>query len=167
MTNYDNDYNDTIDNDGEGQDGPAGLRNALKAKDKELKELRAQLETLTKESRQRKVSESLSAKGLPAKLAGLIPQDADVDEWLGEYGELFGGKSDDGEAASQTAEGNKPSVADEVANAWEQVSQTTQQGVAPDAPKVSVLEAQLAKHVAEGGDIGEFMKAHGLTQQWG
>lgn len=167
MTNYDNDYNDTIEDDAEDQNGPAGLRKALKARERELKELREQFNTLAKESRQRKVSESLSAKGLPAKLAALIPQDADVDEWLTEYGDLFGGKADDGEAASQTAEPEKPSLADEVANAWEQVSQTTQQGVAPDAPKTSVLEQQLAKHVAEGGDISEFMQAHGLTQQWG
>jgi len=162
MTNYDDDYNDTIDADAEDQNGPAGLRKALKARERELKELREQFSALADESRKRKVSESLSAKGLPPKLAGLIPQDADVDEWLTEYGDLFGGTTDSGDAVSGDAN-EEPVVDPALSNAWEQVSQTTQQGTAPDAPRVSVLESALAKHVAEGGEITAFMKAHGLS----
>lgn len=169
VTNYDEYGNPTDDEQNDGQDGPKALRSALAKKDKELKELRAQLDSLTVESRSRKVADTLVAKGLPEKVGKLIPQDADVDEWLTEYAELFGtppGKSAESAPEAEVAE--PPQQVDPaLANAWEQISTTTQQGQAPATANVNPAVAELQKLAAEGGDIGAYMTAKGLTQQWG
>lgn len=170
MTNYDEYGNLVDDEQNDGQDGPKALRSALAKKDKELKELRAQLDSLATESRQRKVADTLVAKGLPDKVGKLIPQDADVDEWLTEYAELFGtppGKSAESAPEAEVPVENPQQVDPALANAWEQISTTTQQGQAPATANVNPAVAELQKLAAEGGDIGAYMASKGLTQQWG
>jgi hypothetical protein len=71
------------------------LRRALKDKDKETKEIQAQLAQRSKLDRSRSLADVLKDKGLPEKVANLYPEHAEptaeaVDAWLGEYGDVFG-----------------------------------------------------------------------------
>lgn len=52
----------------------------------EAKALREQLAGLQKELRGVKYGETFKARGVPPKVADLIPADADVEAWLDEYG---------------------------------------------------------------------------------
>ncbi len=73
------------------------LRKALKAEQARNKEFQAQLDTLSKATRERTVQDVLSSKGLknPSKVAELVPRDIDpspdaVSKWLEEYADVFG-----------------------------------------------------------------------------
>lgn len=71
------------------------LRRALKDKDKEHKEIVAQLAERAKHDRSRSLADVLKEKGLPEKVANLYPEHAEptadaVDVWLSEYGDVFG-----------------------------------------------------------------------------
>jgi hypothetical protein len=108
---------DEIDSNDEAN--PKDLRKQLAKEKKEKQELLDRLASLEKQERSRTVSDLLSEKGLPTKLAGLIPDSAtesreSVEAWLTEYADVFGsvppsngapdpdeGKHDDMRAASQ------------------------------------------------------------------
>lgn len=71
------------------------VRRAERAKDKQLKELQAELESLRKFQREATVSKVLQEKGINPKIAALIPQDLDstpeaLSSWLEQYGDVFG-----------------------------------------------------------------------------
>ena len=70
------------------------LRKAYKKLQAEKKELAEQLESVQSSIRERSVKDVIASKGLPDKVAALIPQDAttseEVENWLAEYGEVFG-----------------------------------------------------------------------------
>lgn len=70
------------------------LRKAYKAMQKQNKELAEQLDSFKSNLRERSVKDVLVSKGLPEKVAALIPKDAtsseEVEAWLGEYGDVFG-----------------------------------------------------------------------------
>jgi hypothetical protein len=71
------------------------VRRAERAKDKQLKELQAELESLRKFQREATVSKVLSEKGINPKIAALIPGDLDstpeaLNSWLEQYGDIFG-----------------------------------------------------------------------------
>ena len=72
------------------------LRKAMRAKEKENKELAEKFEALNKVQRERVVKEVLEAKGVNAKAARLIMKDLDdvneetVSHWLDDNGDLFG-----------------------------------------------------------------------------
>lgn len=70
------------------------LRKAYKAMQKQNKELVEQLDSFKSNLRERSVKDVLVSKGLPEKVAALIPKDAtsseEVEAWLGEYGDVFG-----------------------------------------------------------------------------
>lgn len=70
------------------------LRKAYKAVQKQNKELAEQLNSFKSNLRDRSVKDVLASKGLPEKVAALIPKDAtsseEVEAWLGEYGDIFG-----------------------------------------------------------------------------
>jgi HSP90 family molecular chaperone len=94
MSDYD--WDDDDDNDGASGDTNAmkELRKAYKAMQKEKKELMESLDSLKSSVRDRSVKDVIASKGLPEKVAALIPKDAtsteQVEEWLSEYGEIFG-----------------------------------------------------------------------------
>lgn len=75
------------------------LRKANKAKDRELKEVRDQLETLTKVSKERVVKEVLEKKGVNPKAVRLALKDIDevteenVNKWLEDNADLFSSKT--------------------------------------------------------------------------
>ena len=72
------------------------LRKAMRAKEKENKELSEKFEALNKIQRERVVKEVLESKGVNAKAARLIMKDLDdvneetVSHWLDDNGDLFG-----------------------------------------------------------------------------
>lgn len=70
--------------------GPKPLRDFAKAQAKQNEELQKQLKTIQEESRTRTVQSLIKEKGLPEKVAKLVPADADPTEWLTEYGDVFG-----------------------------------------------------------------------------
>ena len=71
------------------------VRRAERAKDKQLKELQAELESLRRFQREATISQVLSEKGVNPKVAKFIPSDIEmssdsISNWLTENGELFG-----------------------------------------------------------------------------
>lgn len=87
---YDDEEEDTVQDNGINQ-----LRKVNRALEKRTKELEQELASLKTQTRQRSVKDVLTAKGVPAKVAALIPQDIEPTEeaisgWLQEYGDVFG-----------------------------------------------------------------------------
>lgn len=71
------------------------LRKAQRAADKRAKELEAELSTLRTAQRENVIKSVLESKGLNPKVAKFIPADITPDEdainqWIGEYGDVFG-----------------------------------------------------------------------------
>lgn len=71
------------------------VRRAERAKDKQLKELQAELESLRKFQRETTISQVLAEKGVNPKVAKFIPADIDlssdgISNWLNDNGDLFG-----------------------------------------------------------------------------
>jgi len=102
-TNYDD---DDFDEDFEPQDVVKQLRRVNKTLEKRLKELETEATTLKNQTRQRTVKDVLTSKGINPKVAAFIPQDIDVSEeavnnWLNEYGDVFGVKQEATEGESQ------------------------------------------------------------------
>jgi hypothetical protein len=71
------------------------VRRAERAKDKQVKELQAELESLRKFQREATISQVLAEKGVNPKVAKFIPADIEmssdsISNWLSDNGELFG-----------------------------------------------------------------------------
>lgn len=71
------------------------VRRAERAKDKQLKELQAELESLRRFQREATISQVLAEKGVNPKVAKFIPADIDlssdgISNWLTDNGDLFG-----------------------------------------------------------------------------
>ena len=84
-------YEDEVE---EQDNGPAELRKALKKAQKEREAIEAELNKMRSDLRARSVKDVLASKGVPDKLAKLIPSDVDtpeqIDVWLNEYSDVFG-----------------------------------------------------------------------------
>jgi len=70
------------------------LRKQLKAKADAEKEMATKLQKLEGQVRKQTIKEVLDSKGVPSKVAALIPADVEstpegVTKWLDEYGEVF------------------------------------------------------------------------------
>jgi hypothetical protein len=99
------DYSQWEDDDNEDTYGDSNamkeLRKAYKAMQKQNKELAEQLDSFKSSIRERSVKDVLASKGLPEKVAALIPKDAtsseEVEAWITEYGDVFGFNQDSGE----------------------------------------------------------------------
>lgn len=83
-------------------DSDSNLVKKLRSKIDELaaraKELETENQSLKGSARKQTLSSALTARGYPAKIAAFIPADLDpsdeaIDEWLSEYGDVFGGAS--------------------------------------------------------------------------
>lgn len=71
------------------------VRRAERAKDKQVKELQAELDSLRKFQREATISQVLAEKGVNPKVAKFIPADIEmssdsISNWLTDNGELFG-----------------------------------------------------------------------------
>ena len=102
-SNWDDDDFDSAE-DARSKDSPQmrDLRKANRAKEKQIKELMEQLGQVQKSNRERSVKDVLSARGLSSKIALFIPEDVtspeDVEAWIDEYGDVFGGSPDQAQA---------------------------------------------------------------------
>ena len=100
---------------------------AAKQRDEEFNALRVQVRTRT-------VADVLTGKGIPAKVAELIPETVEatesaVDEWLGKYSDVFGIKQADAGNENGTAETN--TVVTPEQTALNRMSQTATTGQPP------------------------------------
>ena len=105
------------------------LRKANKQKEKELAELKAQFEGLSKAQRERAIKDALESRGVNSKIAKFIPSDIDPTEeslskWLDDNGDVFG---------FQASESNQPVVDPAQAAAYKKMNSVTEQGLTPDA----------------------------------
>ena len=71
------------------------VRRADRAKEKKIRELESELESLRKFQRESTVSKVLQEKGVNPKIAAFIPADIEpsaeaVSSWLEQYGDIFG-----------------------------------------------------------------------------
>ena len=96
MSNYDYEDDDDFDTtESSSNDLVKQLRKSAKQKDKELAELRAQFDGLSKAQRERTIKDALERRGVNQKIASFIPQDIDpteesVSKWLEDYADVFG-----------------------------------------------------------------------------
>ena len=124
---YEDDEDDVTTSDN-GNDLVKQLRKAAKQKDKELAELRAQFEGISKAQRERSIKDVLESRGVNSKIAKFIPSDVDSTEeslskWLDENGDVFG----------FSTESNQPVVDPAQAAAYKRMNSVTEQGLTPDA----------------------------------
>jgi len=89
-----NDWTEPGYEDDQGGNLVHDLRKQLKAKADAEKELNQKLEKAYGQLRTQTINEVLSSKGVPSKVAALIPKDVDptpegLTKWLEEYGEVF------------------------------------------------------------------------------
>lgn len=108
MSDY-SQWEDDLEDSGE-TNAMKDLREAYKKAQKQNKELAERLEQLQSSLRERSVKDVIASKGLPEKVAALIPKDItsseEVDAWLSEYGDVFGASpaSTEGQPATPSPE---------------------------------------------------------------
>lgn len=138
----DNEYSDngTADDTAE---APRGLRAQLEAVLAEKKTLEQEVANLKGAVRSRAVADILSAKGVPAKVASLIPSDVEGEEavtkWLADWSDVFGIKTD--EAQQDTAGQAAAIAATPEAAATQRLQDLGNSAVAPG--KLADLEARM------------------------
>jgi len=125
------------------------LRKATKQKDKELAELRAQFEGVSKAQRERSIKDVLESRGVNSKIAKFIPSDVDSTEeslskWLDENGDVFGFTATDS---------NQPVVDPADAAAYKKMNNVTDQGLTPDASDDIMRRLMSANSKEELDDI--------------
>jgi hypothetical protein len=129
MSNYEyEDDDDDFTNDSS-NDLVKQLRKASKQKDKELQELRAQFENLSKGQRERAIKDLLASRGVNSKIASFIPQDIDPTEeslskWLDDNGDVFGIESGQTQAT--------PNVDPNDAAAYKRMTNSADSGASPE-----------------------------------
>lgn len=94
MSEYDWDDDDLDGAPGNDGNAMKELRKAYAAEKKRNKEMMEKLSALESSVRERSVKDIVASKGLPEKIAKLIPADVtspeDVENWVAEYADLFG-----------------------------------------------------------------------------
>jgi hypothetical protein len=88
VSGYYNEYSDDLDGNGRQGEGGA-LRKMLEEALGEIRELKTELGKVQTESKAKSVSKLLESKGLNPAVAQIIPEGANVDEWLEQHGSLF------------------------------------------------------------------------------
>ena len=130
MSNYEyEDDDDDVTTMDTSNDLVKQLRKANKQKEKELAELKAQFEGVSKAQRERSIKDVLESRGVNSKIAKFIPSDLDPTEeslskWLDENGDVFG---------FQATESNQPVVDPATAAAYKKMNSVTEQGLTPDS----------------------------------
>jgi hypothetical protein len=129
MSNYDYEDDDDFDTNDSSNDLVKQLRKASKQKDKELNELKAQFESLSKGQRERAIKDALAARGVNGKIAAFIPQDIDpteesVSKWLEDYADVFGIEAGQNQAT--------PNVNPNDAAAYKRMTNSADSGVSPE-----------------------------------
>ena len=125
---YEDDEDEVTTND-TSNDLVKQLRKANKQKEKELADLKAQFEGISKAQRERSIKDVLESRGVNSKIAKFIPSDVDSTEeslskWLDDNGDVFG---------FQATESNQPVVDAAQAAAYKKMNSATDQGLTPDS----------------------------------
>ena len=125
---YEDEDDDTTQDFSQNNDLVKQLRKANKQKEKELAELKAQFDGVSKAQRERAIKDVLEARGVNKKVASFIPSDIDPTEeslskWLTEYGDVFG----------ITAEPTQDVVDPAQAAAYKKMNSTVDSGLTPDS----------------------------------
>ena len=146
---YEDDEDDFTTPVDSGNDLVKQLRKAAKQKDKELAELRAQFEGVSKAQRERNIKDVLESRGVNSKIAKFIPSDLDPTEeslskWLDDNGDVFG---------FQATESNQPVVDPAQAAAYKKMNSVTEQGLTPDASEDIMRKLMSANSKEELDDI--------------
>lgn len=132
------DWDEFDDGNQEGSDLLKDLRSQLKDKAKRERELSEQLAGLEAKVRERTVADVLSTKGVPAKVARLVPADIGADEdavgkWLEDYKDLFGTSEEKPDTESTEQPSGESTVPAEAQAAMTKVAQTGASGVIPQS----------------------------------
>lgn len=139
MSGYEWDDDDDFDGASGDTNAMKELRKAYKAAQRQNKELMETLDSLKSSVRERSVKDVLASRGLPTKVAKLIPSDAssaeEVEAWLDEYGEIFGIES------PAPSEEQKPAAPDPDLQAIGRISaaQSSGQPYSGDADQLDAL----------------------------
>jgi hypothetical protein len=146
---YEDDEDEVTTQDTSGNDLVKQLRKAAKQKDKELAELRAQFEGVSKAQRERSIKDVLESRGVNSKIAKFIPSDVDSTEeslskWLDDNGDVFG---------FTAADSNQPVVDPADAAAYKKMNSATDQGLTPDASDDILRKLMSANSKEELDDI--------------
>ena len=127
MSNYDLEDDDDLSD--LSNDLVKQLRKANKQKEKELADLKAQFENLSKAQRERAIKDALERRGVNQKIAAFIPQDIDpteesVSKWLENYADVFGVETQANQAT--------PNVDPAQAKAYQRMTNAVEQGATPE-----------------------------------
>ena len=152
MSNYDYEDDDddaTTTTSNDGNDLVKQLRKANKQKEKELAELKAQFEGLSKAQRERAIKDTLEARGVNSKIAKFIPSDIDPTEeslskWLDDNGDVFG---------YQAPESNQSTVDPAQAAAYKRMNDASGQAQTPDSSDDILRKLMSANSKEELDDI--------------
>ena len=156
MSNFEyEDDEDDITTSDNGNDLVKQLRKAAKQKDKELAELRAQFENVSKAQRERNIKDVLESRGVNSKIAKFIPSDLDPTEeslskWLDDNGDVFG---------FTPTESNQPVVDPAQAAAYKRMNSVTEQGLTPDSHD-DIMRKLLSANSKE--ELDEVIRQSGL-----
>ena len=156
MSNYEyEDDDDDFTNDSS-NDLVKQLRKAAKQKDKELQELRAQFDNLSKGQRERAIKDLLASRGVNSKIASFIPQDIDPTEeslskWLDDNGDVFGIESGQTQAT--------PNVDPSQAAAYKRMTNTADSGASPEH-NTDIMQKLLNANSRE--ELDEVIRLSGL-----
>jgi hypothetical protein len=153
MSNYD--YEDD-DFDSDSGDLVKQLRKANKQKEKELAELKAQFESISKANRERAIKDALASRGVNGKIAAFIPQDIDpteesVSKWLEDYADVFGFQQAEAQA--------KPNVDPKQAAAYQRMTNAVEQGATPE------FQAEIHQRLMNANsreELDEIIRSSGL-----
>jgi hypothetical protein len=155
MSNYDYEDDDSDLND-LGNDLVKQLRKTNKQKEKELSDLKAQFESLSKAQRERTIKDALERRGVNQKIAAFIPQDIDpteesVSNWLTNYADVFG---------LEIVQPNQtPNVDPAQVAAYRKMTNTVDQAASPE-PTEDVMRRLMNAHSKE--ELDEVIRTSGL-----
>jgi ElaB/YqjD/DUF883 family membrane-anchored ribosome-binding protein len=155
MSNYDYEDDDSDLND-LGNDLVKQLRKTNKQKEKELAELKAQFESLSKAQRERTIKDALERRGVNQKIAAFIPQDIDpteesVSNWLTNYADVFG--------LELVQQNQTPNVDPAQAAAYQKMTNTVDQAASPE-PTEDVMRRLMNAHTKE--ELDEVIRTSGI-----
>ena len=156
MSNYEYEDDDDDFTQDSSNDLVKQLRKASKQKDKELQELRAQFENLSKGQRERAIKDVLASRGVNSKIASFIPQDIDPTEeslskWLDDYADVFGFESSQTQAT--------PNVDPAQAAAYKRMTNTADSGASPEH-NADIMQKLLNANSRE--ELDEVIRLSGL-----
>jgi hypothetical protein len=146
MSNKYQDWEDDDDNmendDPNSTDLVRKLRKSDRSKEKRIRDLESELNTIRSAQRGNSIKSILSEKGVNPKVAAFIPEDIDptpeaVENWINEYAELFGLKNNAGQNG----------LSQNDVNALREIDSVTSGALSPDKEQDMLLRLDQAQSV--------------------